>query len=91
MRTRQISYYRTRSIVRILFWGAIVLVVGWVIQNTINNLREPDNTCPVVLNEDFTWVSDNYFDIDVDRCTHPDLVILHQNGSWEWDYSDVGL
>jgi len=91
MRTRRRSYYQIRSTVRIFFWGFVALAGVWTIQKTVDNLQEPDNTCPVLLNENFTWDSDNYFDVDVDRCTHPDLVILHQNGSWEWDYSDVGL
>jgi len=79
------AYYRTRSIVRWVFWSvtAVLSVIGLSrVADWIDTSDE--NMCPVSLGRDFTWNSTNGKIVNVYECQHPNKILLLEDGTWEW-------
>ena len=81
MEPRNKLYYQTRTVVRILFWAAIVVGL-FMVGDFIN--KSDENLCPVALERDFTWNSTNGEIVNIYQCQHPTHVRLLEDGRWEW-------
>jgi hypothetical protein len=81
------SYYKIRSVVRVVFWSAVVFFVTYgtlVLGDVIADLYRGDEACEVTLHRDFSWDSTTGEPIDIDSCEAPTNVILLEEGRWEW-------
>lgn len=86
---RSKTYYRVRSVVRWVFWSTAVFLFMLGFDAVVDHFDKSDeNECDVAVNFDFTWESASGSRIDVDDCRHPRGVVLAQNGTWEWAFSD---
>lgn len=86
MTTKTSHYYFIRTLVRFTFWSGVgllsVLGIG-----QLADIVDPDNDnpCRIALNRNFTWENDGQMFVDITKCDAPTSVLLHQDGTWEWE------
>jgi hypothetical protein len=79
------AYYRTRSIVRWIFWSVVAVLAVIGLSRVADWIDTSDeNLCPVSLERDFTWNSTNGEIVNVYECQAPTNVRLLEDGRWEW-------
>jgi len=79
--TRTANYYRTRTVVRFVFWWgvAFAFVFGG---RALAGLAYGDPTpCPVTLTPG-KWAPEPGRVVDVTTCQHPDGITLAPGGTW---------
>lgn len=77
-------YYLIRTAVRVLFWGAVSVLLALGLGSLAELIGNNDNPCRITLNRNFTWQPETGF-TTVDACDHPTNVILNDNYTWEWE------
>lgn len=73
-------YYKVRSVVRWTFWTGIAMLGVVYLGRVVDTAP---TKCDVQVNRDFTW--SNPKGVDISQCSHPVNVILHEEGTWEWE------
>ncbi len=73
-------YYKVRSVVRWTFWSG-VFFFGVVFIGRAVDTDAP--RCDVQVNRDFTWTNER--GVDISKCSAPKNVILHSDGTWDWE------
>ena len=83
------GYYKTRTVVRFIFWGTVgsLAIIGC--STVADKLNGTDKAvCNVSLNEDFSWQW-NGNAVPLTDCLAPEDVILNENGTWDWFNPDL--
>lgn len=77
-------YLSVRTVVRFIFWGALLVLIGWLISLTVDNRP----SCPIRIVSPTQW---EWTDTDtpltpqaLTECVAPAYVVLHPDGSWNW-------
>lgn len=74
-------YYTIRTIVRATFWSLLALGTLYSLTTLLVDNRE---SCDITIRTGGTWVANNE-PVNVTKCVAPQYMILHQNGTWEWE------
>lgn len=83
------TYYTVRSVVRFIFWGSVVFLAMFGFARMVDSAHARNlSRCPVELNRDFTWQSENGARVSIANCRHPRGVVLNQNGTWDWEVTE---
>lgn len=78
------TYRFTRGTVRVLFWGALAVLTGWLFSLALDDRP----LCPVRIVSPTQW---EWTDTDTPltpqalaECVAPAYMVLHPDGTWDW-------
>lgn len=73
------TYRAVRAVVRLIFWGALLALIGWLISLTVDDRP----SCPIRIVSPSQW---EWTDTptDLSECVAPEYMVLHPDFTWEW-------
>jgi hypothetical protein len=74
-------YYTVRTIVRFMFWTAVLFGLLFA----VTKANGENNECDVVVTQSFSWRwADDAKVRDLDKCSDPANTVLNEDGTFIW-------